>query len=143
MEEHRKNPACASCHSRMDPLGFGLENFNAIGAWRTEEGKFPVDASGSLPDGRSFRTPAELKAILEADREPFVRCITEKLLTYALGRGLERYDRPVVNEIAARLPSRDYKFSQLVLEIVNSVPFQMKRASEAAQVARIMGERSK
>ena len=69
MEEHRKNPACASCHSRMDPLGFGLENFNAIGAWRTQDGKFPVDASGSLPDGRSFQTPAELKAILKEDRE--------------------------------------------------------------------------
>jgi hypothetical protein len=143
MEEHRKNPACASCHSRMDPLGFGLENFNAIGAWRTEEGKFPVDASGSLPDGRSFHTPAELKAILKADRDPFVRCVTEKLLTYALGRGLERYDRPIVNEIAAKLPAKDYKFSELILEIVNSLPFQMKRASEAGQVAAIIGERSK
>jgi hypothetical protein len=143
MEEHRKNPACASCHSRMDPLGFGLENFNAIGAWRTEEGKFPVDASGALPDGRSFHSPAELKAILKADRDPFVRCISEKLLTYALGRGLERYDRPIVNEIAAKLPTKDYKFSQLVLEIVNSLPFEMKRASEAGQVAAMMGERSK
>ncbi len=143
MEEHRKNPACASCHSRMDPLGFGLENFNAIGAWRTEEGKFPVDASGTLPDGRSFQTPAELKAILKADREPFVRCLTEKLLTYALGRGLERYDRPVVTEVAAKLPSRDYKFSQLVLEIVNSLPFQMRRASEGAQIAATIGRTSR
>jgi hypothetical protein len=143
MEEHRKSPACSSCHARMDPLGFGLENFNAIGAWRTEEGKFPVDASGSLPDGRSFHTPAELKAILKADRDPFVRCVTEKLLTYALGRGLERYDRPIVNEIAAKLPSRDYKFSSLVLEIVNSLPFQMRRASEAGQVAAMIGETSK
>ena len=96
MEEHRKNPACASCHSRMDPLGFGLENFNAIGAWRTQDGKFPVDASGALPDGRSFQTPAQLKAILKADRDVFVRGLTEKLLIYALGRGLERYDRPTV-----------------------------------------------
>jgi hypothetical protein len=140
MEEHRKNPTCASCHSRMDPLGFGLENFNAIGAWRTEDGKFPVDASGALPDGRSFQTPAELKTILKADREVFVRGLTEKLLIYALGRGLERYDRPVVTEIAARLPSEDYKFSQLVLEIVNSLPFQMRRASEGGQVtATIVG----
>jgi len=127
----------------MDPLGFGLENFNAIGAWRTEEGKFPVDASGSLPDGRSFQSPAELKAILKADRDPFVRCVTERLLTYALGRGPERYDRPIVNEIADKLPSRDYKFSNLVLEIVNSLPFQMRRASEGGQVAAIIGERSK
>jgi len=143
MEEHRKNPACASCHSRMDPLGFGLENFNAIGAWRTEEGKFPVDASGALPDGRSFHSPAELKAILKADRDPFVRCISEKLLTYALGRGLERYDRPIVNEIAAKLPTKDYKFSQLVLEIVHSLPFQMRHASEAGQVAAMIGGISK
>jgi hypothetical protein len=152
MEEHRKNPTCASCHSRMDPLGFGLENFNAIGAWRTEEGKFPVDASGSLPDGRSFQTPAELKTILKADRDVFVRGLTEKLLMYALGRGLERYDRPVVTEIAAKLPSADYKFSYLVLEIVNSLPFQMRRAtdnptghpaSDIGQVATTIGNRSK
>ena len=130
MEEHRKNPACSSCHARMDPLGFGLENFNAIGAWRTEDGKFPVDASGALPDGRSFKTPAELKAILKNERDAFVRGLTEKLLMYALGRGLERYDRPTVTAIAAKLPARNYRFSQLVLGIVNSLPFQMRRARE-------------
>src|SRR5207237_314975 len=128
MEEHRKSPACASCHARMDPLGFGLENFNAIGAWRTEEGKFPVDASGVLPDGRSFQTPAQLKVLLKADREVFVRGLTEKLLIYSLGRGLERYDRPTVTEITSKLASQDYKFSQLVLGIVNSLPFQMRAA---------------
>jgi hypothetical protein len=148
MEEHRKNPACASCHASMDPLGFGLENFNAIGAWRTEDGKFPVDASGSLPDGRSFQTPSELKALLKADREAFVRGLTEKLLMYAIGRGIERYDRPAVAAIAASLQSRDYKFSELVLGIVNSLPFQMRRASDVpvakgAQVAATMGDRSK
>ena len=99
MEEHRKNPVCASCHSRMDPLGFGLENFDAIGSWRTEDGKFPVDASGSLPGGRSFSGPKELKALLKEDRDAFVRGLTEKLLTYAFGRGLERFDRPVVAAI--------------------------------------------
>jgi hypothetical protein len=131
MEEHRKNPACASCHSRMDPLGFGLENFDAIGAWRTVDGKFPVDASGSLPGGRSFNGPVELKTLLaNQDREAFVRGLTEKLLTYALGRGLERFDKPVVSSIANRLPSRDYRFSELVLEIVNSLPFQQRRARE-------------
>jgi hypothetical protein len=131
MEEHRKNPACASCHSRMDPLGFGLENFDAIGAWRTVDGKFPVDASGSLPGGRLFRGPAELKALLvKQDREAFVRGLTEKLLTYALGRGLERFDKPVVSAIAAKLPSDSYRFSRLVLEIVNSLPFQHRRAKE-------------
>src|SRR5207302_8285035 len=116
----------------MDPLGFGLENFDAIGAWRTQDGKFPVDASGALPDGRSFQTPAELKALLKQDREAFVHGLVEKLLIYALGRGLERYDRPTVAAIAARLPSRDYRFSQLVLEIVKSLPFQMRHAGDHA-----------
>lgn len=135
MEEHRKNPACNSCHSRMDPLGFGLENFNAIGAWRTEDGKFPVDASGALPDGRSFQTPAQLKSMLMADRDTIVRGLTEKLLIYALGRGLERYDRPAVSAIAAGLKSRDYRFSQLVLGVVNSLPFQMRSARDTATAA--------
>ncbi len=148
MEEHRKNPACASCHSIMDPLGFGLENFNAIGAWRTEDGKFPVDAKGTLPDGRSFRTPAELKTILKTGREAFVRGLTEKLLTYALGRGLERYDRPAVMGITARVAAGDYRFSQLILGVVDSLPFQNRSAREVsgiapAQVAAIMKERSK
>src|SRR5262249_29526720 len=81
MEAHRKNPACASCHSRMDPLGFGLENFNAIGAWRTQDGTSPIDTSGVLPDGRTFQTPAQLKALLVQDRSAFLRCLVEKLLT--------------------------------------------------------------
>jgi len=130
MEEHRTNATCASCHSRMDPLGFGLENFNAIGAWRKEDGKFPVDASGILPDGRTFRTPAELKVLLRQDRDVFARALTEKLLIYALGRGLERYDRPTVAEIAAKLPAQDYRFSTLVSGIVNSLPFQMRSATQ-------------
>jgi hypothetical protein len=143
MEEHRKSPACASCHSRMDPLGFGLENFDAIGAWRTQDGKFPVDSSGALPDGRSFQTSAQLKAILKADRDVIVRGLTEKLLIYALGRGLERYDKPTVTEIAAKLPSQDYKFSQLVLGIVNSLPFQMRSARETGPVTAAIKDRSK
>lgn len=127
LEEHRKNPTCASCHSRMDPLGFGLENFDAVGAWRTEDGKFAIDASGTLPDGRSFKGPQELRAILKADRDAFAAGLTEKLLTYALGRGLERYDRAAVKQITERLAAEDYRFSALVLEIVKSLPFQMRR----------------
>ncbi len=142
MEEHRKNPACASCHSRMDPLGFGLENFNAIGAWRTEDGKFPVDASGVLPDGRSFQSPAELKALLKTSRDAFVRGLVEKLLTYALGRGLERYDRPAVTSITGKVTSGDYKFSQLVLGIVNSLPFQMRSNREAGPVAAVIMDKT-
>lgn len=116
MEEHRKNPACASCHSRMDPLGFGLENFNAVGAWRMQDGDFPIDPSGVLPSGKTFQGPTELKALLNEDRSAFVRGMTEKLLTYSLGRGLERYDKPVIAAISAKLPARNYQFSALVLE---------------------------
>jgi hypothetical protein len=129
LEAHRKNPTCASCHRRMDPLGFGLENFDAVGAWRTMDGKFPVDASGTLPDGRTFTGPEELRKILKADREAFARALTSKLLTYALGRGLERYDAKTVNIIAKRLPAHGYRFSGLILEIVKSLPFQARRSS--------------
>jgi mono/diheme cytochrome c family protein len=131
LEAHRVNPTCASCHSRMDPLGFGLENFDAIGGWRTVDGKFPIDASASLPDGRSFRGPGELKKVLKGDRDAFTQCVTEKLLTYGLGRGLERYDRSTVKGIAARVAKQDYRFPALVLEIVNSAPFQMRRGEQA------------
>jgi hypothetical protein len=127
LEAHRANPTCASCHRRMDPLGFGLENFDAVGKWRTQDGSFPVDASGALPDGRSFSGPAELTAILASEREAFAKALTSKMLTYALGRGLEPYDRRTVRMIARKLPDHDYRFSGLVLEIVNSLPFQMRR----------------
>ena len=127
MEAHRTNQTCASCHARMDPIGFGLENYDGIGAWRTVDGKFAIDASGALPDGRSFEGPAGLKTILSADRSAFAECLTEKLLTYALGRGLERYDKRTVRSIADRLAASDYRFSALVLEIVNSLPFQMRK----------------
>jgi mono/diheme cytochrome c family protein len=129
LEEHRKNAICASCHRRMDPLGFGLENFDAVGAWRDLEGKFPIDASGQLPDGRRFTGPEELRKILSEDRDAFARAITSKLLTYGLGRGLERYDYRTVKLIASRLPKYDYRFSGLVLEIVKSVPFQSRRSA--------------
>ncbi len=124
MEKHRSNAVCASCHQRMDPLGFGLENYNAIGQWRAKDGKFPVDAAGTLPDGRSFTTPEGMKQILKDDPQTFARCIAEKLLTYALGRGVERYDRPAMNAIVARMAADQYRFSSLVLGIVDSAAFQ-------------------
>jgi hypothetical protein len=127
LEAHRANPTCAACHRRMDPLGFGLENFDAVGKWRTRDGSFPVDASGTLPDGRAFSGPAELTGILAGEREAFAKALTSKMLTYALGRGLEPYDRRTVRMIARKLPDHDYRFSGLVLEIVNSLPFQMRR----------------
>ena len=130
LQAHRRDPTCASCHRRMDPLGFGLENFDAVGAWRTADGKFPIDASGELPNGEEFKGPDELVAILSRQPKAFSEALTSKLLTYALGRGLEGYDRRTVKEIAARLPARNYRFSALVLEIVNSVPFQQQRGSQ-------------
>ncbi len=129
LEEHRKDATCASCHVRMDPLGFGLENFDAIGAWRTQDGKLPIDASGTLPDGRSFKGPAELKTIVKGDRDAFAEGLAEKMLTYALGRGLERYDRPTVKKIARSVAAGDYRFSRLILEIVSSLPFQQRRGT--------------
>ena len=127
LEAHRANPTCAACHRRMDPLGFGLENFDAVGKWRTRDGSFPVDASGTLPDGRAFSGPAELTKILASERDAFAKALTSKMLTYALGRGLEPYDRRTVRMIARTLPEHDYRFSGLVLEIVKSLPFQMRR----------------
>ena len=126
MEAHRANPVCASCHSRMDPLGFGLENLNAIGAWRDVDGKFPIDPSGALPGGKTFQGPGELKAILKTQPDAFVQSLTEKMLTYALGRGIERYDKPVLAAIQAKMKSDGYRFSDLVLGIATSVPFQTR-----------------
>jgi hypothetical protein len=133
-EQHRSNPACASCHLKMDPLGFGLENYDAVGVWRTREGEFPLDTSGTLPGGKSFKTPAELKSILlETEKDAFARCLAEKLLTYATGRGLERADRRVVRSIAAAVAGDGYKFSALIREIINSVPFTMRRPEVRTQ----------
>jgi hypothetical protein len=113
-------------------MGFGLENFNAIGAWRTKDGNFPVDSTGTLPDGRTFNGPQELKAIVKADSNAFAECLTEKLLTYALGRGLERYDKPTVKKIAGQVAANNYRFSTLALEIAKSLPFQNRRAASAS-----------
>jgi hypothetical protein len=132
LEAHRTNPTCAACHQKMDPLGFSLENFDGTGAWRTKDGKWPIDARGELPDGRAFEGPEGLRAILRGDGAAFAEGVTEKMLTYALGRGPERYDRRTVKAIASRLPASDYRFSALVLEIVKSLPFQRRREDEAS-----------
>ena len=130
MERHRADPNCASCHARMDPLGFGLENFDAIGAWRSSEGGGPLDVSGSLPGGGSFRNPAELRALLVARREQFAGCLAEKLLTYALGRGTTPADRCFIAEIVHQSRGEDYRFSSLGLAIVASPPFQTRKLSQ-------------
>ena len=127
MEKHRADPMCSSCHNKMDPLGFGLENYNGIGKWRTMDGKFPVDSSGTLPNGKSFRTPDEMRALLMAGLPQFSRCLTEKMLTYALGRGLHPYDRLTVNGINRDMAAGGYRFQSLIFEIVHSAPFQLGR----------------
>ncbi len=127
MEQHRAKPVCASCHNRMDPLGFGFENFDAVGAYRDRDGKFPIDASGMLPSGESFDGPAGLRALLrKTRRDQFCCCLTEKMLTYAIGRGLEYYDKCAVDEILESMQRNDYKFSSLIMGVVNSTPFQMR-----------------
>jgi mono/diheme cytochrome c family protein len=126
-EQHAVNPNCASCHQRMDPLGFGFENFDAIGAWRERDGKHAIDSTGTLPSGQSFKGPAQLRAILKTRQVAFTRCLGEKLLTYALGRGVERYDRCALDEIIKGAAKDNYKFSRLVVEIVKSDPFLKRR----------------
>ena len=130
MEQHRAKASCAVCHSKLDPLGFGLENFDAVGGWRDNDGGVAVDSSGKLPSGESFRGPAELKGILKAHTRQFTRCLTEKMLTYALGRGLEEYDRCAVDQIVKTLEADRYRFSTLMLAIVKSDPFQKRRDPE-------------
>jgi hypothetical protein len=133
MELHRARASCANCHARMDALGFAFESFDAIGAFRTRDGDFPIDPSGVLPGGRSFRGPEDLKGILKEKKDLFSRCLTEKLLTYALGRGLEYYDRPAVDRIVSALARDGYRFSTLVLEIVRSDPFRLRRGKDESQ----------
>jgi hypothetical protein len=128
MAQHRANPACAGCHKLMDPIGFSLENYDAIGRWRTEEGGVPVDAAGSLPDGSTFTGVAGLRKALLRNPDLFVTTTTEKLLTYALGRGVEDDDAPAVRGIVRAARADDYRFSSLILGIVNSTPFQMRRS---------------
>jgi len=132
MEAHRQNPVCATCHQRMDPLGFALENFDAIGKWRTTEGHSPIDASGMLPDGTKFGGPDEFRKALMVHRDEFVGTFTEKLLTYALGRAVAYYDMPALRVIIREAAPSDYRWSSLVLGIVKSRPFQMRAVQEVA-----------
>ncbi len=127
LEIHRRNAACANCHAKMDPIGFALENFNAVGAWRTQDGTFEIDSSGQFSDGTKFSGPADLKNIILQRKVEFTRCLTEKLLIYALGRGLEYYDRPVVETIVKNTAAADYRFSTLVTQIVTSEAFLKRR----------------
>ena len=131
LELHRSKADCASCHNRLDPIGFGFENYDAIGGWRTLDGDTQIDASGKLPSGESFAGPRELKQILKSRQTQVARCLAEKLLTYALGRGLERSDRCTVDDITAAAAKNGYKFSSLVDAIVASDTFQKRRLKGA------------
>jgi hypothetical protein len=123
MEIHRKNPACASCHQRMDPLGFTLENFDAVGKWRAEADGAPVDPSAVMPDGTQFSGIDGLRTYLTENKEDFVRTLSGKLLAYALGRGLEYYDQPAIRKIARDAAADNYRWSSVILGIANSAPF--------------------
>ena len=132
MEQHRSNAVCAACHARMDPIGFALENYDGVGKWRDEDAGIRIDASGRLPDGSEFDGPAGLTQLMVTSyREDFVRTVTEKLMTYALGRGVEHYDNPTVRAIARQAAADNYRMSSLILSIVKSTPFQLRRASES------------
>jgi mono/diheme cytochrome c family protein len=132
MQVHRANAVCASCHGRMDPIGFALENYDGVGKWRSEDAGASIDASGKLPDGTEFQGPAGLSQLLLTKyRDDFVRTATEKLLTYALGRGVEYYDNPTVRAIGREAARDSYRISSLIFAIVKSTPFQMRRASES------------
>jgi hypothetical protein len=127
LDKHRANPTCASCHGRTDPLGFALEHFDAIGRWREKDGEFPIETAGTLPDGRSFKGHEGLRTLLRADASAFTEGLTEKMLIYALGRGLEPSDRKSVRTIVDRTAKEGYRFSSLVLGIVQSEAFQTRR----------------
>jgi hypothetical protein len=131
MEQHRANPICAGCHSRMDPLGFALENYDGVGRWRSKDAGSPIDASGKLPDGTAFVGPAELRKVMaKSHADEFINTTVEKLLTYALGRGVEYYDKPAVRSITHEAARSDYRMSALVTAIVKSTPFQMRRTPD-------------
>jgi hypothetical protein len=130
LAEHRANPNCASCHNLMDPVGLSLENFDAVGRWRDIEAGKPIDAAGGLPDGSTFTGIAGLESALLNRPELFAGTLTEKLLTYALGRGVENADAPAIRQIVREAKANDYRLSALIVGICRSEPFRM-RTSEA------------
>jgi hypothetical protein len=139
MEAHRANPVCAGCHKSMDPVGFALENFDAIGRWRTIDDGAAIDPSGTLYDGSNVSGPVALREMLTSRPGVFAGVMTERMLTYALGRGLEYYDMPTVRKIVRDAQAKNMKFSALVLGVVNSPAFQMKQKKPAAAVTAMNG----
>jgi hypothetical protein len=128
MEMHRKNPVCANCHSQLDPIGFAFENFNGIGQWRHQDGKVAIDSSGMLPDGTRFDGPAAFRRAILEHRDAFMNTLTEKLLTYAVGRGIEAHDMPAVRAIIRQTAATGDSWSAFIQSIVGSAAFQMRRS---------------
>jgi len=141
LASHRANPACASCHRVMDPIGFSLENFDAVGAWRTRDGEIPIDPADTLADGTKVDGPVALRQAILRNPETFVMTLTEKLLTYGLGRGLTYHDTSAIRKIVRDAAADDYRMSSLVLGIVRSVPFQMRIKPEAPEDEGARGSR--
>jgi hypothetical protein len=135
MEQHRSDPRCASCHTQMDAMGFAFENFDAIGRFRSKDGEDKIDPSGQLPDGSKFQGASELKAVLREKKDLVVRNLTEKLMIYALGRGLEYYDERAVRKVGADVAKADYRFSALICSIVDSDPFRLRRGAKLVEEA--------
>jgi hypothetical protein len=131
MEQHRADPNCAICHNKLDPLGFGLENFDAIGGWRALDNKKPIDASGELPGGLKFSGPAELRQVLLGKADQFRSCFAEKLLTFGLGRGLEYYDKCALDDVVKAAKADGDRFSAMVLAVVKSDPFQKRKGKRS------------
>ena len=129
LSQHRANPTCAGCHKLMDPIGFALENYDAVGRWRTVDAGEPIDASGTLFDGTPFRGVADLEKAILAHPELFVTTLSEKLLTFATGRGVDYYDAPAIRKIVRDAAADDYRFSSIIMGIVNSTPFRNRKAS--------------
>jgi hypothetical protein len=134
MIRHRENPACAGCHAKMDPIGFALEHFDAVGRWRDDDAGAPIETRSELPDGNIVDGPEGVRALLTSRPELFVGALTEKLMMYALGRNVQYYDAPAVRAIVRAAATRNYEFSAIVEGVVASVPFQM-RAGHAATAA--------
>jgi hypothetical protein len=143
LEAHRSNPVCASCHSKMDVLGFGLENYDAIGKWRAMDGNFPIDVGGTMPNGKSFSTASGMREILLASLPEVSRCLTGKIMTYALGRGMQDYDKRTLDQIQRNLSVDGYHFQTLIHEVVTSLPFQSRRGEPPAQPKQISTAKQK
>jgi hypothetical protein len=133
LEQHRANPVCSSCHTRMDAIGFAFEKFDAIGKVRTQDEGVPIDPAGRLPDGRSFATTAQFKTLLKSDRDKFVRNLSGKLMTYGLGRGLEYSDEPAVDKVAEATSAGQDRFSTMILAVVQSDPFRLRRGTSQVE----------